>query len=173
MNNPIFKAVGKAFLGLSAGMSWLAAFWIFLIMVFMTADILGRALFNHPLAGAYEIVRVSIVGIVFLQIPHTLLQDKHIRSNLVIGRLKPATRELANAPINLIGAAVFILIFISNWAPTLLSWKILEIEGEGALQVPVYPIRTIILLGSAAMVIHFIVKFFQNLSIFMTVSKRG
>ena len=172
MTGSIFKAIGKGFLGLSAGMSKLAAFWIFAIMLFMMADIVGR-IFNHPLAGAYEIVKVSIVGIVFLQIPHSLWQDRHIRSNLIIGRLNPVAKEVLNAPIYLLGAAIFVLIFVSNWGPTLLSWKILEIEGEGAFQVPVYPVRSIILLGSAAMIIHFIVKFFQSLSFIFGTSKRG
>jgi TRAP-type mannitol/chloroaromatic compound transport system permease small subunit len=82
-------------------------------------------------------------------------------------------REVLNVPIYLLGATIFVLIFISNWGPTLLSWKILEIEGEGALQVPVYPVRSIILLGSAAMIIHFIVKIFQSLSFIFGTSKRG
>ena len=53
-------------------MNAVATFWIFVIMFLMTGDVLGRVLFNRPITGTPEIVKVSIVGIVFLQIPHTL-----------------------------------------------------------------------------------------------------
>lgn len=171
MEGSVFKAAGKAFLSLSAGMSKLAAFWIFVLMVFMIADILGRVLFNHPLQGTYEIVKVSIVGIVFLQAPHTLWRDRHIRSHLLLATLGPRPREVLNTFTHLLGTAVFALIFLSNWAPTLLSWRILEIEGDGTLRVPVYPVRSILLLGSAVMIVHFLGKAFQSLCVVLGKSK--
>ena len=38
--------------------------------------------------------------------------------------------------------------FVSSWSGTIYAWKIFEYEGEGALRVPVYPIKSLILLGS-------------------------
>jgi TRAP-type C4-dicarboxylate transport system permease small subunit len=144
-------------------MNAVASFWIFVIMFLMTGDVLGRVILNHPLTGTPEIVKVSIVGIVFMQIPHTLWVDRHIRSEIIILRLAPLARELCEIGICILGAAVFLGIFVASWADTMMAWKILEYEGEGALRVPVYPIRTIILLGSSFTAIHFLLKIIQSL----------
>ena len=42
--------------------------WIFLIMLLINVDVLMRALFRKPIDGVSEIVSISIVGIVFLQL---------------------------------------------------------------------------------------------------------
>ena len=46
--------------------------WVFVLLVIINLDIGGRALFNHPIRGVPEIVAMSIVACVFLQIAHTL-----------------------------------------------------------------------------------------------------
>ena len=58
--------------------------------------------------------------------------------------------------------AVFVGIMWASWGDTIIAWQKLEIEGEGALRVPVYPIRTIIILGSLMTAIHFAIKVIQT-----------
>ena len=50
-----------------------ATLWIILLMLLIVGDILGRELFGNPIAGVPEMVKFSIVGIVFLQISHSSL----------------------------------------------------------------------------------------------------
>ena len=50
----------------------LVAAWIFVLMVVINVDVIGRTLFTKPLPGVPELVRLSIVAIVFLQIGSTL-----------------------------------------------------------------------------------------------------
>ena len=107
----------------------------------------------------------------FLQLGHTLWVGRHIRSELILDKLSPGIREGWNCIIYLLGAIAFLIIFGASLQPFIESWKILEFEGEGALRVPVYPIRTIIVLGSAAAAIHFLVQVFK--SIFLLKRKSG
>jgi TRAP-type mannitol/chloroaromatic compound transport system permease small subunit len=65
-------------------------------------------------------------------------------------------KEIIQVFVFLFGAIIFAAIFVSSWADTIYAWKILEYEGEGALRVPVYPIRSLILLGSALTTIYFL-----------------
>ena len=143
-------------------MNAVATFWIFVIMFLMTGDVLGRVLFNRPITGTPEIVKVSIVGIVFLQIPHTLWVNRHIRSEILLVRLKSFARNVFLILTDLLGVAVFVGIMWASWGDTIIAWQKLEIEGEGALRVPVYPIRTIIILGSLMTAIHFAIKVIQG-----------
>lgn len=145
-------------------MNAVATFWIFAVMFIMTGDVLGRVLFNKPITGTPEIVKVSIVGIVFLQIPHTLWVNRHIRSEILLVRLKSFTRSVFLIFTDLLGVAVFVGIMWASWGDAIIAWQKLEIEGEGALRVPVYPIRTIIILGSLMTAIHFAIKVIQTVT---------
>ena len=50
---------------------------------------------------------------------------------------------------------LFVLLCYSSWHLTMQAWEVLEYEGEGALRVPTYPVRTIILFCSGLMVIQY------------------
>ena len=50
----------------------IATVWIVVLMVVINIDIFGRTAFAAPLPGVPELVKLSIVAIIFLQIGHTL-----------------------------------------------------------------------------------------------------
>lgn len=145
----------KSLSKVTALMNAIATLWIFGIMFLMAGDVLGRVLLNHPITGTPELVKISIVGIVFMQMPHTLLKGRHIRSEIIVQRLNVSKSIWLELIASLAGALVFIALFVASWSATVTSWELLEYEGEGALRVPVYPIRSIILLGSALTAIIF------------------
>ena len=159
----IFKKFYQGFSYFTAGIGVLASFWLLVLTFLMSSDVLGRIFFNSPIIGTPEIVKVSIVAIVFLMIPHTLYQKRHIRSDIILSRVGSVTREIINAPIYLLGAALFIVVFKSSWPSAVNSWQLLEYTGEGAVRVPTYPVRTIILLGSVTTAIHFLAQFVQSI----------
>ena len=70
---------GRPFHRLSSALNVLGSIWILAVMVLINVDVFGRALFNDPVAGVPEMVQLSIVGIVFLQITHTLRMRRFIR----------------------------------------------------------------------------------------------
>ena len=49
-------------------MNALGTLWIFALVVLLNTDVLGRNFFGKPLLGVPEILSISIVGIVFLQL---------------------------------------------------------------------------------------------------------
>ena len=132
-----------------------ATFMVFLIMLMVTADVFGRGFFNSPVMGTAEIVRNLVVVICFLQIGHVLRQNRHIRSTLIVQRLPPLGTELVQILTSAVGLALFVMLFKGGWGLNWTAWVIHEYEGEGALNVPTYPVRTIILLGAVLMSIQF------------------
>jgi len=155
MDNSLINRIWRVFLRLTYLMTAFSSVWLFFLMFVMTGDVAGRIFFNQPLPGTAEIVKASIVGIVFLQFPHTLYMNRHIRSDIIQSRMRPLGREILNVPIFLLGAVICVLIFIAQWEPTMTSWAIGEYEGAADIRVPVYPIHTLILLGSSTAAIHF------------------
>jgi TRAP-type C4-dicarboxylate transport system permease small subunit len=124
-------------------------------MLIIVVDVAGRTFFNRPLTGAPELVKVSLVALVFLEITHTLREGRHVRSTIILGRVSPRVRSILLILADLSGMVLFILLCYSSWHLTVQAWEVLEYEGEGALRVPTYPVRTIILFCSGLMVVQY------------------
>jgi TRAP-type C4-dicarboxylate transport system permease small subunit len=162
---PVFLRVMH---GLMAGMNALGTAWICIITVIICSDILGRLLFNYPLIGVPEIVKVSVVALVWLQMAHTLRIGGHIRSDVILDRLSPRGRALVNVVAALLGTFVFGFIAIAGWPNMIEGWRIGEFEGELPVRVPTYPVRTILILGAALTCFEFIVYGWRNLRLGLT-----
>ncbi len=130
--------------------------WVAGITVLISCDILGRVLFNSPIIGVPEIVKVSVVGIVWLQMSHTLKIGGHLRSDVILGRLSPKARSIVDMIAYSLGAIVFGLIVYSGWNTMIMAWELGEFEGEEPARIPTYPLRTIVLLGAALTSLQFI-----------------
>jgi TRAP-type C4-dicarboxylate transport system permease small subunit len=141
-----------------------ATVWTFLLMFFMTADVFGRIFLNHPLTGAPELVKVSLVGVVYLHMPYTLWIGRHIRSDLLSSRMGPRLRITMDVVMHILGAALFAGIFFASWDGMFEAWEIGEYEGEGALRVPTAPIRTILVLGTGLTMFLYSVRTIEKLA---------
>ncbi len=150
MNMPI-----RLLHGLMALLNIIGAIWVVLIMLLIAVDVAGRAFFNAPLFGVPEIVKISVVGLVWCQMAHTLRIGAHLRSTILVERLPPGARTVIEFISFLLGAITFALIVYSGWDNMLESWRIGEYEGEEPVRVPTYPIRSLVLLGAALTAVQF------------------
>jgi len=139
-----------------AGLNAIGSAWVAAITVLICADILGRLLFKFPLVGVPEIVKVSIVAIVWLQIPHTLKTGGHLRSDVVLRFLSGRSRAVADVFAYVLGAIIFGLLVYSGWDTMIQAWEMGEFEGELPVRVPTYPLRSIVLLGAALTALQFL-----------------
>lgn len=144
-------------------LSFIGTFWVMLIMMFIVVDVVGRYAFNSPLTGTPELVRASIVAMVFLQMAHVLRQNRHLRSTLLERRFSPAGVAACALLGSLLGVILFYFLCLTSWDLAWRGWLIREYEGEGALRVPIYPARFIIVLGSGLMCIQFILNLARSL----------
>jgi TRAP-type mannitol/chloroaromatic compound transport system permease small subunit len=126
--------------------------WIFALMVVICLDVVGRTVFNSPLSGVLELVRLSIVGIVFIQLGHTLRAGRITRADNLIHILQrrlPRFGYGMQALFELAGTGVFIVLFQASLPLFLRSWSSGEYAGiEGYITYPIWPVRLLILIGS-------------------------
>lgn len=151
------KTVVKLLHGLMASLNIIGALWVLLIMLLITVDVIGRAFFNSPLFGVPEIVKISVVGLVWCQMAHTLKIGAHLRSTILVDRMSPAARRAIEIAACILGAIMFALIVYSGWDAMTESWRIGEFEGEEPVRVPTAPIRTLVLIGAALTAIQFVI----------------
>lgn len=135
----------------------LAALWAFVLTFIILADIVSRTAFNNPLNGVREIVANSIVMIVFLQAGYAIRSRSMLSADFLLVHFPPWLQRAALGLGYLLGAAFFALIIWGGWDLAVASWVGGEFEGEGALHVPAWPTRFIILAGSALAVVNYLV----------------
>ncbi|MGM0573974.1 MAG: TRAP transporter small permease [Bacteroidota bacterium] len=168
----IIVSLSRASARIIEGSGALASIFIFLVMIWVTADVIGRVVFNSPITGTAEIIKVGVVCVVFMQIPFAVLTRRMIMSELIVGRFSGIPQIIATLFRDLLTLACFLFICFANWEPMLHAWKILQYEGEGALSVPVYPLFTFIQIGSTVAVLISIKFVFDGIRAFLAARKR-
>lgn len=146
-----------------SALNLVGAIWVMLIMLLITADVCGRAFFNAPLVGVPEIVKVSVVGIVWCMMAHTLRIGAHLKSTILLDRMSPVVKRAVELFGCLLGVVMFSLIVYSGWDQMIDAWRIGEFEGEMPVRVPTYPVRSLVILGAALTAIQFLVMVIENL----------
>jgi len=138
---------------LTGAMNALGTLWIAALMVLINADVFGRNVLAAPVRGVPELVALSIVGIVFLQLADTLRAGRFTRADVLLDRLEqhaPRLFDGLHALYHAVGAALMMVILWASWAPLVESVRIREYVGAvGDFQAPVWPVRLITLLGLA------------------------
>lgn len=111
---------------------------IFVMMLSITADALGRYLFNRPLQGSFEFTTLYLMVILtFLGLPATYASGGHIRLDV----LRPWLMRIPGNPVerlnSLIGAAVFG--FLAWYSGIEAFSKFIEKDTTfGVIQFPLY-----------------------------------
>ena len=135
----------------------MAAVWAFALCFLIVADVVGRGVFGRPVQGTPEIVANSIVMIVFLQSGYAIRSHSMLRADFLLERLGSMPRKVMLGLGYLLGCLFFLTILLGSIEPTLHSWVSGEYEGEGALRVPAWPTRVVILIGSALAILNYVV----------------
>lgn len=147
-------------------MNAIGTLWILVLMVLINADVIGRDLFAAPVRGVTEIVSMSIVGIVFMQLADTLRAGKLTRAEVLLGALerrRPRAARLLQGVFHLVGAGLVAVICIASWPPLVEAVKIGEYVGAvGDFQAPIWPVRLVIVFGSACTAITFAILAWED-----------
>tara|TARA_R110000868_G_scaffold1253_12_gene9776 strand:+ start:17854 stop:18378 length:525 start_codon:yes stop_codon:yes gene_type:complete len=133
-----------------SALNYVAAAWLMVMAIVIFVEVVGRGFFSAFLGGD-EIVTNSVPAVVFLQIPLAILTGSMLRTTISFDHLNKKWRHIVNAVSYLMGMALMIGIAVGGWTDMIKGWEIGEYQGIGALEVPVYPIRTIII-GSAILI---------------------
>ncbi|WP_180683857.1 TRAP transporter small permease subunit [Tepidicella baoligensis] len=149
------------------GLNALGTLWIIALMLLINADIIGRTGFNAPVRGVTELVSLSIVGIVFLQLADTLRAGRFTRADVMLDWLKrehPVAAARLQALFHLTGGALMLVILWAAWGPLVESVRIREYVGAlGDFMAPVWPVRLIMLVGLSVTALTFVLLAFDDL----------
>src|SRR5882724_10384399 len=100
------------------------------------ADVIGRAAFGRPILGTVELVRNTVVLIIFCQAPATIMEGRMLRVSAVLARLPEGGKRLVEAMTCVLGILLFTALVIDMWEPMLNAWRTHEMDGTINLKMP-------------------------------------
>jgi TRAP-type C4-dicarboxylate transport system permease small subunit len=141
----------------------LAAVLAFLLCFLVVADVIGRVVFNSPVKGTTEIVSLSIVIICYLQAGFAIRSGGMLHVDMFVSKGGPRTQSAFAALAALAGLVFFALICWGSVEGAQHAWTSNEFEGEGALRVPVWPARFVLILGTFVAAFSYALNLLQHL----------
>jgi TRAP-type C4-dicarboxylate transport system permease small subunit len=168
MNNPGNNILSRAFSAIVGGMNSVGTVLIFGLVVMINLDVFSRFLFNAPIDGVKELVELSIVAIVFLQLPDAVRAGRLTRSDGLYSRLQrshPRFTHGLGAFFDIAGALFFVVIIMGSVPRLLDAWERNYFAGnKGIFVVPVWPVRLILVIGAATVVVVFLGMAWKHLA---------
>lgn len=137
-------SIDRLFDAFSRALNVLSAVWLAVIALLILCDVIGREVFAAPIYGTNEIVSNSVLSIMLLQLPLSILTRRSLRTTLVYGTLGIRRKATVDSLSYFLGFCLFVTIAIGGWNFMIESWAIGEVEGSGVISIPVYPIRTLV-----------------------------
>ncbi|HEU4616665.1 MAG TPA: TRAP transporter large permease subunit [Gammaproteobacteria bacterium] len=133
--------------------------WIFALTFLICADITGRTVFDHPIKGVTEMVSLSLVASVFLQLAFAVSRNRLTQAEMLIGPLAaraPGVAARWEIAVFATGIALFVLLAVGEWPAFLHAFRTSEFEGvEGIYKIPVSPIKGILVFGSVVVAVEY------------------
>lgn len=126
--------------------------WIFVLMLLVVADVLGRNFLDAPITGVAEFAARSVASIVFLQLAAAICSGRMTRSDFLlrlIGRRSPAALKTIEVFNVVVGALLFMALAVISWPEFTSGLQAAEYFGvQGVYTVPTWPFRLLIVVGS-------------------------
>lgn len=149
---------------LAKSLNVVSAVWLIAIALLILYDVTARELFQKPFPGTNELVSNSVLSILMLQLPLAILSRSSLRTTILYQHLGDLGRRLVDVFSYLLGALLFLVIAVGSWPNMIEGWAIREQEGSGVITIPVYPIRTLVIVVSVIGIAVCALLIYQTLS---------
>lgn len=152
--------------GITQGLNVVGSVLILLLMLLVGVDVISRNLAGAPVSGVPEMVTLSIVAIVFLQIPAALRAGRMTRSDGVLNWLSARAPALGKALETLFDlCAIFIIgvIVKTTWPILTRAYERGEFTGAvGDFTAPVWPVKATLIIGGSVLILQFAARILRR-----------
>ncbi|MEM9047197.1 MAG: TRAP transporter small permease subunit [Pseudomonadota bacterium] len=136
------------------------------LVAIICIDVAGREAFGRPLPGVPEMVSLSIVAIVFLQVPQALKAGRMTRSDGLINlltRRRPRLAAALETVFDALGILVVGAILYAHWP--ILTRAIARgdfVGSVGNVTFPTWPVKLMILIGASLLALQFLARILRR-----------
>ncbi len=151
----------RAFASVVGGMNAAGSCWIVVLMLLINAEAISRSAFNAPIIGVIEMIEISIIGIVFMQLADSLRQGVLTRSDGLFNqvmRRSPATGHGMGMMTCTLGVCFMALIIWGSVPFFFEAWENDYYIGvDGMFTAPVWPVALIIVIAVVVTMMQFVI----------------
>ncbi|MBT6094696.1 MAG: TRAP transporter small permease [Rhodospirillaceae bacterium] len=140
-------------------MNALGSLWIFVLMILINLDAGGRTWFAAPMDGVVEMIELTLVAIVFLQLGDATRSGRLTRSDgffQIMLRKKPVVGRAFGVLFDALGIAFMVIIL---WGSLPILFEAYRddfyVGTEGIFTAPVWPVKLIIVIGCVVTALQF------------------
>jgi len=138
-------------------------------MLLINADAMGRTFFHSPIYGVNEMIELSLVGIVFLQLADATRKKRLTRSDgcfNFLTRKTPLVARSIGVSFSLISLVFMAIILYGSYFLLMESIEYGYYVGEEGIRTfPVWPVKLVIIVGCSLTMLQFLVfaiGYFRN-----------
>jgi TRAP-type C4-dicarboxylate transport system permease small subunit len=140
----------------------IAAILAFLLCFLVVGDVSGRVFFGSPIKGTTEVISLAIVTICFLQAGYAIRSGGMLNVDTVVIKFSPRWQSIFGVLGAFAGMFFFAFLCYGTFEGAVHAWASNEFEGEGAMRVPVWPARFVIVLGTGLAALCYLILMVQN-----------
>jgi TRAP-type C4-dicarboxylate transport system permease small subunit len=158
------SAAGRANLRLARAMMATGAIVSFLLALYILVDVLSRGLGIRGVPGTAELARNLIVIVVFLQLPYCVQARGMLAADFLVAVLPPGLQHACQIAGFALGAVFFAALAIGGVEPTMGAFRSGAFDGDGALRLPIWPVRFAIVAGCALAALSYLILIVETFS---------
>jgi len=141
-----------------------AAVFLSAIALLITISVVGRA-FHISLPGTFDLVETLVVVAIAFALVYGQLEDRHLRADIAIERLKGRVRSAVESFLGVLNLAYWAILFC---AAVVMMWRKWGTEETtDVLNVPVAPFRGVWVFALIVMVLLLVFKLIHHVSALM------
>lgn len=157
---PLSSGAGIFFDRIVRLLNGIGTLWILAILILINADVFGRNVLHAPINGVIEMIEISMIAIVFLQLGDATRVGRLTRSDGFFGLVKakwPRVGYAMGSFFDLLGALFMFFILYGTWPALIEAWTLNDYIGnEGVFTAPKWPMIFILILGSFVTLLLFV-----------------
>ena len=153
-----FAKLDRGYHAIAKALNYVAAAFLFSLMLLGCAEVLMRKLFNSPIHGQADLVEIMIPTMGFFGLAYCQRLAGHVRMELLIHRLKGRALWIFEFCGNFATLAIVAVMIFGTWENFLNAWLL----GDSSMdaEIPVWPPKLIIVLGFCLLFIRCTISFF-------------
>lgn len=117
------RALNRLAWHIENSLSLISAAIILVAMLFVSAEVISRQLFNAPIPGHLELSELLMPAIIFLALAYTQATGGHVRMTLVIERMSPRVRRATEIAAKLFSVGIYAVLTYYSAKHAYRSWQ--------------------------------------------------
>lgn len=153
-----FARLDRGYHMIERALNYVAAAFLFSLMLLACAEVFMRKVFNSPIHGQADLVEIMIPTMGFFGLAYCQRLAGHVRMELFIHRLRGRALWIAEFTSNF---ATLLIVVVMIWGTYQNFWNAYEL-GDSSMdaQIPVWPPKLIIVIGFCLLFIRCAIAFF-------------